>query len=320
MLPLTIAIADYPHTTAIKSGAIPIAGVDASFVTVQPQIAAFRKMVRELAYDVCEMAPTTYLIARAHGVPIVALPIFVMRRFHHSGFVVRPDANIRDPKDLEGKTAGVRAWSVTTGVWTRGILRSEFGVDSARITWFVDDEEHVEALQLPPYVRHVAPGTSLAGMMRGGELAAAFDGNAGIGRSGTPGAGWKQERVSYPELFPDAEEREAEWFARTGIYPMHGTIVVKEEVLRARPWLARALFDAFSRAKTEWLAKLHGGEADTPPDRKYRALTGIVGEDPLPYGMAANRTSLAALEEIAWQERLIPERMPLGEAFVDPEA
>src|SRR5438309_12055090 len=121
-LRLTFAIADYPHTSAIKSGAIPIEGVAPEFVNVTPQVAAFRRMVRQVEFDVCELAPTTYIIARAYNAPFVALPIFVTRRFHHSGLLVRPDAGIATPKDLEGKKVGARAYTVTTGAWPRGIL------------------------------------------------------------------------------------------------------------------------------------------------------------------------------------------------------
>lgn len=129
---LTIAVADYPHTAAVRSGAIPIDGVDAEIITLKPQIAAFRRMVRQVEFDVCELAATTYIIARAFGAPFVALPIFVQRRFHHAGLLIRPDAGIRTPKDLEGKKVGVRAYSVTTGAWTRGILIDEFGLDSSK--------------------------------------------------------------------------------------------------------------------------------------------------------------------------------------------
>src|SRR5512135_3708509 len=110
---LKIAIGSYGHTAAIKNGSVPSDGVDADMIEVQPIIQAFRRMVRDLEFDICEMAPTTYMIARALGAPYIALPIFVMRRFHHGGFIVRPDANIRTPKDLEGKKVGVRAYSVT---------------------------------------------------------------------------------------------------------------------------------------------------------------------------------------------------------------
>src|SRR5215813_13058929 len=153
-LRLTIAVAEYPHTSAVRSGSTVIDGVDAEFVTVEPQIAAFRRMVRQVEFDVCELAPTTYIIARAYHAPFVALPIFVMRRFHHGGLLVRPDAAITTPKDLEGKKVGVRAYSVTTGVWTRGILMDEYGLDASKVTWVVDDEEHVRELTLPGNVVH----------------------------------------------------------------------------------------------------------------------------------------------------------------------
>ena len=144
---LKIAIGTYGHTRALKSGDVRIEGVEPAFVEVVPIIGAFRRMVRDVEFDICEMAPTTYMIARALGAPYIALPIFLMRRFHHGGFVVRPDAGIKVPKDLEGKKVGVRAYSVTTGVWTRGIFVNEYGLDSAKVTWVVDDEEHVTTLE-----------------------------------------------------------------------------------------------------------------------------------------------------------------------------
>ena len=245
-VPLKIAVATSGHTAAVKDGTIPIEGVEANFVEVVPIIAAFRRMVRDVEFDVCEMAPTTYLIARARGAPYIALPIFVMRRFHHGGFVVRPDADIKVPKDLEGKQVGVRAYSVTTGVWTRGIFINEYGLDASKVTWVVDDEEHVTTLKLPENVIHAPPGKSLASMMASGELQAGFTGPAGIGRAGAPTANWEQggqtPAQNYPELIANAAEVEADWFRRTGIYPIHGTIVVKTDVLEKNPWVgARAL-------------------------------------------------------------------------------
>src|SRR5215469_13609109 len=228
---LKIAIADYGHTRAVKSKEVPIEGIEPDFIQVVPIIGAFRRMVRDLEFDICEMAPTTYMIARARGAPYIALPIFLMRRFHHGGFVVRSDAGIRQPKDLEGKKVGVRAYSVTTGVWTRGIFVNEYGLDSSKVTWVVDDEEHVTALKLPSNVVHAPPGKSLVDMMAAGELQAGFTGNAGIGRAGSPTGAWEQRAqastVTYQELIADAADVEAQWFRRTGIYPIHGLIVVK---------------------------------------------------------------------------------------------
>jgi len=317
-LRLKIAVAEHPHTSAIRSGAIPIEGVDPEIVTVKPQIGAFRRMVRDVEFDVCEIAPTTYIIARAYGSPFKALPIFVVRRFHHGGLLVRPDANIRHPKDLEGKKVGVRAYSVTTGVWTRQVLMDEFGVDNSRITWVVDDEEHVTQLKLPPNVVHAPAGRSLADMMAAGEISAGFAAAAGIGRTGNPTGGWQEVEADYPDLFPDAAQLEAEYFARTRIYPMHGTIVVKDSVLAEHPWVARALFDAFSQAKDAWVARLQRGEATGETAQRYAALSKIVGPDPLPYGIEENRATIDALAKTAFAQQLTPRHMGLDETFIDP--
>lgn len=317
---LTIAVADYPHTAAVRDGSIPIEGVDAEIITVKPQIGAFRRMVRNLEFDVCELAPTTYIIAKAHGAPFTALPIFVMRNFHHRGLLVNPAAGIRTPKDLEGKQVGVRAYSVTTGVWTRGVLQDEYGVDISKITWVVDDEEHVTTMELPSNVIHAPKGRSLAEMMADGELAAGFAANAGIGRSGNPTGGWKVEEASYPELFPDYEALEADWYRRTHIWPMHGTIVVKDSVLEEHPWVAQSLFKAFSQAKDEWLARLDSDELTAATDKRYSAVRAIVGPDPLPYGIEANLPTIRALEDTAFKQGLTPRRMTVEELFVDPEA
>ncbi|GFE74651.1 ABC transporter substrate-binding protein [Novosphingobium sp. TCA1] len=316
---LKLAIADHPHTAAIRDGSIEIEGVDAEFVTVKPQIGAFRRMVRDLEFDVCELAPTTYIIARAYGRPFKALPIFVVRRFHHGGMLVKPDSGIRHPKDLEGKKVGVRAYSVTTGVWIRQVFIDEYGMDNDKVTWIVDDEEHVTQLQLPANVQHTPEDVSLADMMDSDQIQAGVEAAAGIGRTGAPTGGWQEVDTSmYVDLIPNAAEAEAEYYARTGVYPMHGTIVVKDEILEQHPWIARSLNDAFTRAKDEWLAKLNSGEATGKGAEKYRALQDIVGADPLPYGIEENRATIEALEQTAFKQGLTPRRMTMEELFVDP--
>src|SRR6266571_7272984 len=211
---LKIAIATYGHTKALRSGEVKIRNVDPDFVEVVPIIGAFRRMVRDVEFDVCEMAPTTYMIARALGSPFIALPIFIMRRFHHGGFVVRPDSGIKVPKELEGKKVGVRAYSVTTGVWTRGIFVNEYGLDSSKVTWVVDDEEHVTTLKLPANVIHAPQGKSLQSMMKAGEIQAGFTGPAGVGRAGPPTGAWDKGGQAgadiYPELIENFAQAEAD--------------------------------------------------------------------------------------------------------------
>jgi 4,5-dihydroxyphthalate decarboxylase len=319
---LKIAIATYGHTRALKWGDVRIEGVEPAFVEVVPIIGAFRRMVRDVEFDICEMAPTTYMIARALGAPYIALPIFLMRRFHHGGFVVRPDAGIKVPKDLEGKKVGVRAYSVTTGVWTRGIFVNEYGLDSAKVTWVVDDEEHVTTLKLPPNVVHAPEGKSLQSMMKVGEIQAGFTGPAGVGRAGPPIGGWDKTSVAaaaadtYPELIADVEKVEADWFRKSGIYPIHGLIVVKDEHIKRHPWLARSLMNAFVEAKKPYLEELKRGQGDSPEDKRYRNFLSLMS-DPLPYGIAANRASIEALVTYSVQQELIPSRPQLDRVFVD---
>lgn len=240
---LVAAIGTYDHTKLLKSKAVTVAGFEMHFAEVEPIIAAFRRMVRHLEYDVCELAPTTYSAAREAGLPITALPIFLMRRFHHGDIVCRRGSGIVEPRDLEGRRVGVRAYSVSTGVWARGILQHEYGVDLGAITWVVDDEDHVRGYEPPSNVVKTT-GQSIASLFHEGGIDAALTRPAGIGRSGAPASGWAiagrgfddaDEQSDYYRLFPQAENLEADWFRRCGIYPIHGLIVVKDEVLARHP-------------------------------------------------------------------------------------
>lgn len=322
-LRLKMALGTFGHTAEIKNGTIPIEGVEPEFITVEPQIAAYRRMVRNVEFDVCEIAPSTYMIAREHGAPFKALPIFVSRNFHHSGFVYRPDAGINQPKDLEGKNAGVRAYSVTTGIWTRGVLQNEYGIDISKITWWVDDEEHVTTLKLPPYVKHVPEGKSLVSMMAAGELQAGFTGPAGLGRTGAPKEGWaagaaKPAEANYVAFFKDSRKIEAEWYGRTKIYPFHGTIVVKDSVLKEHPWVAQSLFKAYTEAKQRYLKNFPPPGELKDKEKLLAEMATIVG-DPLPYGIKANLPSIEALMKYVHQQGMLTRSYQVSDFFVDPE-
>src|SRR4029077_2741527 len=112
---------------------------------------------------------------------------------------------------------------------------------------------------------------------------------------------------------------EAAWYRKTGIYPMHATIVIKDEILKAHPWVAQSLYNDFAEAKALRLARLLSGEADTASDKKYRQLTKIVGQDPLPFGIEQNLPAIKALEDTAFKQKLTPRRMPIEELFIFPQ-
>src|SRR5262245_63849492 len=185
------------------------------------------------------------------------------------------NAGVKSPRDHEGKKVGVRAYTVTTGVWVRGILATEYGVDLDKITWVVVDEEHVQEYQKPPNVME-RPGANLGEMVAKGELAAAI------------GAG----QVSSPDvkpLVPNARDAEAAWYRKTGLYPINHTVVVKDSLLSADPTLAPRLFEAFKEAKAVFLRQLDTGGIGGELSGEEQALAqrrSLVGDDPLPYGMA----------------------------------
>jgi 4,5-dihydroxyphthalate decarboxylase len=315
---LTVAVAKYPYTEQIRDGGIQLPSARLEPLDVTPIIAAFRRMIRELEFDVCEVAITTYLSAREAGIPITALPVFLNRKFHHKDIVCRGGSGITSAKDIEGHRVGIRAYSVTTGVWVRGILSDQFGVDLSKVTWVVDDEEHVQSLRLPDNVVHAPSGTSVAAMFADGGVDVALSGRAGIGRTGPPGAGWEQPPDAPPEayqLLADADRLQAEWYADSGCYPIHGVLTVKAEVLEKDPGLARELFDAFTEAKQPFLARLDD-PADTSSEIvRYRQQRRIVGNDPLPFGIEANRPSIDGIIRYAHEQGLLSRRPQAEEVF-----
>ena len=144
---LKTSIGSYGHHEALKEGAVRPDGVEFEFIELSPITSAFRRMCRQVDLDISEMAITTYLTAKAYGLPFTAIPVFPVRQFHHGTTVGNTKAGVQGPKDLEGKSIGVRAYTVTGGVWARGILASEYGVDLSKVNWVLADEEHVEQFQ-----------------------------------------------------------------------------------------------------------------------------------------------------------------------------
>lgn len=302
---LTIALGDYPHVAPLLEGQATIEGYSVKPVEVRPIIAAYRRMIRDLEFDVCELAPVSYLMAREAGAPLTAIPVFLNRRFHHGDIQCAPGSGLVVPKDLEGTRVGVRAYSVSTGVWGRGVLSEEYGVDLSTVTWVVDDDDHVEG-HVPANVERVTDGRSLGSLLQAGELAAAFTGNAGTGRAGAPTAGWEtatpapETTETYP-LFPDSDVIERDHYLRTGIYPLHSVIAVRAELVERDPELPTKLYNAFAESKRMYL--------DEDPNWSVQPRLGKqarkIGGDPIPYGLEGNRASIEALQRYSRNQRLL---------------
>ena len=158
------------NNKALKDGTVRPSGFDFEFIEVDPLIDAFRRMVRGLEFDVSEMALTTYITAREHGKKMTALPIFLVRAFHHGAILHNVNSGVQSPKDLEGKRVGVnRGYTVTTGVWARSVLQHEYGVDLKKVTWVLSGDEHVAEFRPPANVVPMEKGRKMADMVRSEE-------------------------------------------------------------------------------------------------------------------------------------------------------
>ena len=303
-LQLKTALQTLGHTQALKDKSVQPYSFDFEFEEVPAIIQAFRRMVRGTEFDISEMAITTYLCARANGKRFTALPIFLVRAFHHGAIVHNTTLGIGSPKDLEGKKVGVnRGYTVTTGVWARGVLQHEHGVDLSKITWVLSGDEHVAEYQAPGNVVSIEKGKKLEDMLISGEIAAAI----GV-------------TVEHPDVKPLIPNAKAAGFAAlqtSGYYPINHTLVVRDELLEAHPGLALEIFNVFAESKRRYVERLKNNQIDEPSaaDQLYQRVMEITGADPLPYGIAPNRQMIEAVIRYADEQGIISHPYAVEELF-----
>ena len=293
-MPLRTVTRTQVANAALKDGSVVPEGYELEFEEVDPLIRAFRRMVRERPYDVCELAITTYMCAKEHGKRFTALPIFLVRGFHHGAILCNRNV-VSEPKQLEGKRVGVnRGYTVTTGVWARGVLASEHGVDLDAVTWVLSGDEHVEEYEPPPNVVPVGDG-DIAELLVAGDLAAAV--------------GVEVDHHDVVPLIPDAKEAGYAALRERGHYPINHLVVVRDELLESDPGLAPALVEAFEESKRRYL---RSGALEPMHSR----VAEITGGDPLPYGVDPNLAVLDELIEHALAQGILTRRPAVEELFV----
>lgn len=277
-LVLRTTLGKSPLVRALKQGDVTSDRVGFDFVEVDPVTRAFRRMVRTLEFDLCEIALTTHVQARAYGKPITALPVVLLRGLHHNALICLRDSPLCGPAELAGKRIGVRAWSQTTGVWVRGVLQHEYGIAPNAMTWVTEEDAHLQEFADPPFVQRIAPGRSLPAMLLSGEI------DAAVALAGVDAA-----RVR--TVIPDADAVAAAWSSRTGVYPINHVVVAKDELLARHPWLAEELMRLFLASKRQ-------------------------ADDSVPYGLDANRSAIELLMRYAAEQGLIPRAYRPEELFV----
>ena len=268
-------LGDYPVTDALKKGRLASDAVALQFADVRPVSSGFKRVVRGLEFDVAELAITTFLMAKAAGKPLKLLPAVMLARMQHPLLVHNAERGTLTPSELPGRRVGVRSYSVTTGMWIRGILAEDFGVDHNRITWVTFEEAHVAEFRDPPNVERAPQGKDLTGMLLAGEIDAAVMGD---GKPADP-------RIR--SLLPDPEAAARAWRARTGAIQVNHLVAVKDSV----PDSAAAEVSRLLAASIQ---------AAGSPEMN-------------PYGFEENRRNLEVAIDYVYRQRLIPARYTLEE-------
>jgi 4,5-dihydroxyphthalate decarboxylase len=316
-LALTLACGDYDRVLALRTGAVKPEGVELNVLTLAPE-EMFYRMARFREFDVSEFSLSTYTILRGRGESLVAIPVFPSFMFRHGAVFVRDDAGIREPKDLAGKRVGVPKYHMTAAVWVRGILEDEYGVAPKDCLWFEGGEgtlvKEVD-VTLPPEVRRqaVRGDRTLGDLLAAGEL----DAFVGARRPAAFGTGAGRVR----RLFPDFRRAERAYFEKTGIFPIMHTVVLREELARQHPWLPASLYQAFLEAKRLAYQRLQFTAA-LPVALPWlvaemEETRALMGDDPFPYGVARNRTTLETLAGYTFRQGLAPRRLSIEELFCE---
>jgi 4,5-dihydroxyphthalate decarboxylase len=281
-------LADYPVTRAMKDGRVTSDIVTLDFCGPKPAHNGFKAMLRKNAFDAGELAIVTFLQAKAYGKPFVLLPTPISGRFQHHCIGFNKELGHLEPKDIEGRKVGVRTYAQTTGLWVRGILQHEYGVDLNKVLWQTIDESHLSEYSDPSNCERLPKDASIPQMMLDGKLAAAILGND------MP----DDPRVStlVPEPFAAAEK----WYAREGIVPINHMFVVHEDIARTRPDVVGEIYRMLVESRDA---------ASIPASTVFP-----------PIGLEANRKGLQMAIDWSIEQKIIPRRLSVDELFNDTTA
>ena len=276
---LRTVLGNHPHVQPLKRGEVRSELFDFEFIEYTPTHGAFKPMVRELAFDVCEMAIVTYLMAKAYRKPLVLLPAVMVGRFQHAYAIYNSERGAIGPADLEGKRVGIRSFTTTTGAWIRGILANDYGVGLDKIHWVTFEDPHIAEYR--DTTKRAPRGKNIIQMLVAGELDAVLGETSGDPR--------------LKPLFPDSAAEAGRWFAQHGVVPVNHLVVVTEKLARERPDIVQEIYRVLKQSKAQ------AGSTGDP--------------DSVPFGFEANRKSLELIIDYAAQQSLIPRRFAVEGLF-----
>jgi 4,5-dihydroxyphthalate decarboxylase len=316
-LPLTAAIPDYDHVRDLVMGRVPVEGIELTCLTLPVEEIFYRFIVYK-EWEVSEISLAKYVSLMAQGdESFYALPVFPSRVFRHSSLYVRKDGPIKKITDLKGRRVGLPEWAQTAAVYSRGLLQHEYGIDLASIKWVqagVNQPGRIEKvdLELPKGVEiDRRPDKSLNGMLLSGEVDAVL--------AARPPAAFVRGDPNVRRFFDNYLQIEAEYYKKTGIFPIMHAVAVRRDVLNRNPWVARSLYNAFVEAHHRSLDRAFDGTVSLYPipwaDTYAKQGLELLGKDYFPYGIEENRTTLEAFLRYAHEQGVCKRLLKLEELF-----
>lgn len=302
--------ARYDRNADLVDGRVPIEGIELD-VTRMDDDTERQRLGLSGAFDVWEAFMGRYLMEFDAGRrEFVAIPVFIKRNFRHSSIYVRRGGPIAAPDDLRDRRVGIQHWATTAAIWAKGILVDDHGVDLASITW-VQTSPDEPAWRRPPWLRldQAPPGRALPDLLRAGDIDAAISSAAWV----------PYEHPDLACLFPDHAQLEREYFARTRIFPIMHTLVVRAAILDADPWVAPRLFEAWSLAKQACQARLERDRYLVSsmwfPSLLEEERTAMGSSDTYPWGLRRSRHEVAKLVEHAFHQGIVRARWAPEDLF-----
>lgn len=303
---LTLAVGDYDINRGLIEGRVAPRGVDLTVIAM-PSPERHTRMASHREFDICELSMATYLAMLGSGDrSLVAIPAFPHRRFRHGFLFVGPHSRIESPCDLGDGRIGLRTWQTTAGLWLRGILQDDHGLDLRSVEWVTQDAEDVPTAGLHDFrLRRVGPGATVVDRLLTNELDALIYPEA----PNAPGV---------RRFWADARAEEIRYFGRTGIFPIMHAVVVRREIAEEMPWLARELLEAFRRSKDEAFAAMRDPRRVSLAwwREAHEEQESILGPDPWAYDVARNRPALEAILRYAREQGFTPDELSVDELFV----
>ena len=321
-VPVTLACGPYDRMEALRQGLVQPEGIDLTYVPIQSPPELFARMIKRGSFDISEMSMSLYTQLRSKGeFPFVGIPVFPSRLFRHGYIFINTDSGITRPEDLSGRRVGVQEYHQTAGVWVRGILASEYGVDLSSIRWKeggVNAPRTPDVLDLRPDtdidIEFIGDQVSLNQLLEAGEIDAYFGARK-------PDSYRTSDRVQ--RLFPDYQQAERDYYRRTGIFPMMHTIVVREDLVQRHPWILESMFKAFVESK-DWAMqqmRFSGTHRYMIPwlQADIEEIDELFGGDPWPYGLEENRTAIETFLSYLVDQGFLSAAPPIEQLFTPLE-